>query len=1035
MENTSTNKEHKRSLINNDKTGRVFNEDTRVKIPAILTLTRLGYEYLSLKDAKWDKSCNIFTDIFRDSIKRINKDKNLSDDDVERLQQDISLELDNEDLGRKFYERLISQSGIKIVDFENFDNNTFNVVTELKYRNDGDEFRPDITVLINGMPLCFIEVKTPNNTEGIIAERDRIDLRFSNKKFRKFINISQILVFSNNQNYDEESIVPIHGAFYSTTSISNAKFNCFREDTREFEKLLKIKEENSDIEDVVLKDTNNVAIKHSQEFKTNKQLNLPTNRLLISLFSKERLKDFLYYAICYCEIKDDNGNIHLEKQIMRYPQYFASKAIQNKLDDGIKRGIIWHTQGSGKTALAYYNVRLLQDYFARKNIVPRFYFIVDRLDLKQQAEESFFSRGLKVHSINSKRDFEDDIKTNKSANSNNYGKNEITVINIQKIPSDISVSSSDYNINIQRIYFIDEAHRSYKETGCYFANLMSLDKNAIFISLTGTPLLSSKSRSGSKDLWGDYIHQYYYNSSIQDGYTLKLIREDIETQYKTELKTVLGGEIYIKHGDLVKNDVYSNEKFVKPMLDYIVNDMKKTRIFSNDNSIGGMVVCSSSQQAIKFFEIFNKEYKGKATNKNDVNTSALILCEVDDKETRKSNINKFKKGSIDILFVYNMLLTGFDAPRLKKLYIDRELKEHNLLQTLTRVNRPYKNFKYGYIVDFTDIREEFDKVNNAYWNELKRELGDEIKEYSNIFKTEEEINKDMKEINETLLDYNTENLELFSQQINEIKDKIILLKIRKALNSAKELGNIIRSTGNTELYNKFDFKTFNELLKMVEHCIFDVNYMERIKNKEDISEILNIELENIVFNFRKTGEEELKIADELKNMLKKTRETLVTNIDKKDPAWISLTEELRKILAQENIYEISQYEKNITLSNELFEKATKLNKKNDSLLEKYGNDKKIVRIHNRIKESPDLFSKQDKIIICENLYDLKIKVDDYFLKRNAGIENEAYSKREIETMMENEFATKKIEFNTKQFDYIKNLFYDEYRNASNGVVE
>ena len=264
-----------------------FNEDTRVKIPAIITLTRLGYKYLSLKNAKWDKDTNIFTDIFFESIKKINKENNLSDDDIKRLLQDISLELDNDDLGRKFYERLTSQTSIKLIDFNDFDNNTFNVVTELSCIKDEEEFRPDITLLINGMPLCFIEVKKPHNREGIIAERKRINARFSNKKFKKFINISQILMFSNNQEYDSESITPVHGAFYSTTSTTKAFFNCFREEEGEFERLsTKLKPNNENDENFILKDTNNIAIKHSPEFQTNKQIITPTNRLILSLFSR-----------------------------------------------------------------------------------------------------------------------------------------------------------------------------------------------------------------------------------------------------------------------------------------------------------------------------------------------------------------------------------------------------------------------------------------------------------------------------------------------------------------------------------------------------------------------------------------------------------------------------------------------------------------------------------------------------------------------------------------------------------------------------
>ena len=1013
-----------------------FNENTRVKIPAIITLTRLGYDYLSLKDAKWDEETNIFPDIFSQSIKEINKDKNLSDDDIRRLLQDISLELDNDDLGRKFYERLTKQTGVKLIDFTNFEKNTFNVVTELPCIKDEEEFRPDITLLINGMPLCFIEVKKPHNREGIIAERNRMNIRFSNRKFKKFINVSQILMFSNNQEYDNESITPVHGAFYGTTSTTKAFFNCFREEEGELERLsTKLKPINEDDENFILKDTNNIVIKHSPEFQTNKQITKPTNRLILSLFSQERLKDFLYYAIVYVEKKDENENTHLEKHIMRYPQYFASKAIQRKLDKDIKRGIIWHTQGSGKTALAYYNVKQLQDYFAKKNIIPKFYFIVDRLDLKTQAEEEFKSRGLTVHTINSKSDFEQDIANDKAAISNTRGRKEITVINIQKIPPNVSVKPSDYNVNIQRVYFIDEAHRSYKETGCYFANLMSLDKNAIFISLTGTPLLAGKNRTASKNLWGDYIHQYYYNSSIADGYTLKLIREDIETQYKSKLKEVLD-TIYIKHGDVAKQQIYSDERFVRPMLEYIADDMRKSRIAHNDSSIGGMVVCSSSQQAKKFFEIFKEEYENKSTNKNDIKTAALILHDIDDKEIRKGYVDKFKDGNIDILFVYNMLLTGFDAPRLKKLYIDREIKEHNLLQTLTRVNRPYNDFKYGYVVDFADIRTEFNKANKAYWEELQLELGDEIDKFSNIFKTEEEIKENIDEIKTVLWEYETRNLEVFSQQINDIQDKPTLLRIRKSLVLAKELQNIIRCQGNTELLDRLDFKKYNELLKMVELRIADINYMEKLENNVDISELLNVAMEDIVFKFSKIGEAELKIADDLRNTLAKTREAVNGNFDKKDPEWLSLKEELERIFAQRNIYEVSQEEmkQNMSLIEDIYSRITELNRKNNLLLAKYDNDKKYARVHKRIMQKRSNYTSKEEMKIREALQDIKTEADETVLNRKDVVENEGFFKRTMNYIVYKIFNKKEIKVDTHTSESINNLIVDEYLKEYNGEV-
>ncbi|MBI1837936.1 MAG: type I restriction endonuclease subunit R, partial [Flavobacteriia bacterium] len=494
-----------------------FNEDSRVKIPTILHLIRLGYSYLSLSTQKWDESTNIFTDIFHSSIKKINPE--LSDGDVSRLYDEISLCLDNEDLGKAFYEKLTTKSGTRLIDFENFDNNTFNVVTELTYKKDDEEFRPDIILLINGMPLVFIEVKKPNNKDGVLAEHKRIQTRFQNKKFRKFVNITQLMVFSNNMEYDDNSPQLIEGAFYATASYHKPIFNYFREEEK-FDLNVLLSTIDDEVESFVLKDTNLVGIKQSPEFITNKNVSTPTNRICTSLFQKERLSFVLQYAIAY--VKEKSG---LQKHIMRYPQIFATKAIENRLEQGEKKGIIWHTQGSGKTALTYYNVRYLTDYFQKKGIVPKFYFIVDRLDLLIQAGREFKSRGLVVHEINSREEFAKDIKST-SVIHNNSGKAEITVVNIQKFKDDPDVvRNSDYQLNIQRVYFLDEVHRSYNPKGSFLANLTESDPKAIKIGLTGTPLLGTD--YNSKALFGSYIHKYYYNASIADGYTLRLIREEI----------------------------------------------------------------------------------------------------------------------------------------------------------------------------------------------------------------------------------------------------------------------------------------------------------------------------------------------------------------------------------------------------------------------------------------------------------------------------------------------------------------------------
>ena len=230
-----------------------FNEDSRVKNPTLLHLTRLGYTYISLKNALWDENTNIFPTVFIDSISRINP--GIEKSDVERLLDEVSLLLDNEDLGKAFYERITERSGIRLIDFENFENNTFNVVTELTCKKDDEEFRPDITLLINGMPLVFIEVKKPNNQDGILAEHKRIQSRFENKKFRKFVNITQLMVFSNNMEYDNNSPMPIEGAFYATASYQKPSFNYFREED-EFDLNTLLSAFDDEAENFILKDNN-----------------------------------------------------------------------------------------------------------------------------------------------------------------------------------------------------------------------------------------------------------------------------------------------------------------------------------------------------------------------------------------------------------------------------------------------------------------------------------------------------------------------------------------------------------------------------------------------------------------------------------------------------------------------------------------------------------------------------------------------------------------------------------------------------------
>ncbi|MFI0400846.1 MAG: type I restriction endonuclease subunit R [Thiolinea sp.] len=1013
-----------------------FNEDTRVKIPTILHLARLGYTYLSLKDAQWDENTNIFPNLFCAAISKINPE--LETPDIERLLEDVSLLLANEDLGKAFYDRLIQGSGTRLLDFEHFDKNSFHVVTELTCKNGDDEFRPDITLLINGLPLVFIEVKKPHNRDGVLAERSRINARFQNKKFRRFINITQLMLFSNNMEYDNDSPEPLEGAFYASTSYQQAMFNYFRE-----EEALNIaallKPENEATENAVLKDTNSLIIKNSPEFLTNKSPATPTNRLCTSLLSRERLRFILRYAIAY--VKEKNG---WEQQVMRYPQLFATQAIEQKLNAGKRKGIIWHTQGSGKTALAYYSTRYLVDYFQQQKVIPKFYFIVDRLDLLKQASREFISRGLTVHAINSREAFAQDIKQT-TAIHNDTGKLEITVVNIQKFKDDSEVMRvKDYAVNIQRIYFLDEVHRSYNPQGSFLANLEQSDKNAIKIGLTGTPLLGKD--INSKALFGDYIHKYYYNKSIADGYTLRLIREAIETNYQLALQEALA-KIEVEKGKVSTKEIYAHHAFVKPMLAYIVRDFEKSRTTLNDSSIGGMVICDSSEQAKEMFDQFQADYAFKSVAEmpggydagilmaNKAKTAALILHDIGSKEERDTWVEDFKAGHIDLLFVYNMLLTGFDAKRLKKLYLGRVIRDHNLLQALTRVNRTYKQHRYGYVVDFADIRSEFDKTNKAYFDELQSELGDEMEHYSKLFKSAEEIEEELEAVKDVLFQYDTLNKELFSRQIAEIQDRAQVLALKKALADARSLYNLCRLFGFNELLQRLPFAQINALYNEVDNHLAMLNLKDRLENQADTSGLLNMALEEVLFKFVKIGEEELKLADELKDALRRTRETMTSNFDPQDPAFVELKEELERLFKNRNLKEVSQEEMkhNMLTLNKIQDKVREINRKNRLLQTKYEGDIKFVRVHKRLVENGAISDNERRIF--EALRLVKQHADDSVMQNRNILDNDRYFERMLQRSVVQQFhQAQHIKLTPDSTRYINQLVVKEYLDEFNGVT-
>ena len=405
---------------------------------------------------------------------------------------------------------------------------------------------------------------------------------------------------------------------------------------------------------------------------------------------------------------------------------------------------------------------------------------------------------------------------------NREGKPEITVVNIQKFSNDSkALPKNAYNVPVQRIYFIDEAHRNYSPDGCFLKNLISSDSNAVKIALTGTPIISKE--YNTKDIFGDYIHTYFYNASIADGYTRRLIREDIGSNYKIRLQEALNS-IRVKSHSVKESDVYAHRTYVQPLLDYVINDLQLFRVKNEDNTLGGMVVCNSKEQVQMMYRLFLEKYADETELDNERDEdgatvyrsisagemeakktpckkgcyrAALITYDSFDKETRAKWIELFKDGKIDLLIVFQMLQTGFDAPRLKKLYLHRMVKEHNLLQTLTRVNRPYKEMKYGYVVDFASIEEEYSKTNREYQEELEHEVGkDNLKHTDRLLVTMEEAKSRVDEARKLLDPYELGNPEIFSRQLNMEDDREVVRSIVRSLEDMRSLQNMLTAQGS-----------------------------------------------------------------------------------------------------------------------------------------------------------------------------------------------------------------------------------------------
>ena len=947
----------------------IFNEDTRVKFPATAHFLRLGYKYININKQEIDFETKIFRNLFKESLTKINN-FNYADEEIRLILDKINSCIKNDDLGQSFYNWLINPlDKVRLIDFDNINNNNFYIVNELpfspKENTQKGSFRPDINILINGIPLSFLEVKKPNNEGGIKAEFNRmIDQRLENSDFKKYFNMLQIVSFSNNMEYvdyendESESEDVNQGSFYTTPNGPGTSFSFFREDNYNYFKEYEYLDlSNEQVKQIVRDGGYNPNEVDSQEFQDNLSVFKPCNKFITSLYDKERLMYILKYGIMYLientKIEDKTTNQILElpipqRHIMRYPQFFATRKIIERLEGGGKGGIIWHTQGSGKTELSAFSNKILRDYYAKKGISAKFYFIVDRLDLMTQASTEFKNCNFNVINCKDRKELADELnKPLTITNSNCIG--DMCVVNIHKLmdKSKMPQAKNEYGVKVQRIFFVDEAHRSYsKSTGEFYKNLMTCDDDGVYIALTGTPLLSKKVRSNLR--FGDYIHKYFYDKSIADGYTLKIKKESINTIAKAEILENLD----LQDADLDSPEVFESKDYVKAVGEFIERDFKHFRFTNSDKTIGGMIVCRTNPQAIFVHDWFQENSKLK---------TGLVLSNTDNptqNQINKTNqINFRENGHPDILVVNLMLTTGYDVKRLKKMYLLRGPKAQSLLQTISRVNRPYKSpdgktYKYGYIVDFVDIEEEFNKTLDAYIKELESELtidGENEGSLNGLIVDKETIKEKFEQLKvEASKLIPEDNLESFNDQLS-LYNKETLYKIRRILNNIKDCKKEFELSRALDYSELIDLERLNKFISITQNRIDFLNLKDDTLNSLEI--LNNEEVVNVIYEFIKTKIEILDLGniciedidtDLLKTLVSNLQEEIKNNKNRKDPKVADLEELIKKMFNKNNITNLDEIYGELE---EAYNLAKTINEENEKLAEKYGGNYGFVKTY------------------------------------------------------------------------------------------
>ncbi|GAA7480770.1 hypothetical protein MMM103_03710 [Helicobacter pylori] len=384
--------------------------------------------------------------------------------------------------------------------------------------------------------------------------------------------------------------------------------------------------------------------------------------------------------------------------------------------------------------------------------------------------------------------------------------------------------------------------------------------------------------------------------------------------------------------------------------------------------------------------------------------SSLILH---DEQEVKEKIHSFKHGDTDIVFVFNMLLTGFDLPGLKRLYIHRELKDHNLLQALARVNRPYNNMSFGYLIDFVGIQENFDKTTDDYLKELNRFNQSGANSDSNIkdmFADRKILEEDIKNAYDDLFDYPIDNIEDMTSAIVSISTMDELVKVSRAINTLKERYNLIRTSSDEKILSlkeKIDIEKIHKISSMLHKKAKHLHALKNINEPKNPNDLIVLEdliaLLDFKIKFKESKELRFKEQEEISTKQNQVKEILEKIPDQQDKEIQKFYKDFSKLLqtpaTSQNFEEISHsYDAIISQLKQHKEQTT-------HLLDKYDNDLSYASTHKRLMEQ----NISNPTGIFTLLSALKKAIDERISKRQEILEDKDYLENAIKVELREVF--------------------------------